>query len=307
LLLGCLSACGEGSPQTSSSTHFVRCETDLDCENLPMMATCGSEGYCVDGSGSAVELLVSYQTEFDGDALDSAVFGFETGFALRNADDQFYTDRAENAFLQDGELVLVARAESYDMAQYTSASIETRGKRAFRYGRIEAEILLPSGTGVGPAFWMLPEAPGAAERTCVDGSCIESTWPVWGDIVIMSFRSEDPLGVLSGTNYATGTAGNLLHAQAITRTELGPDTAGTYHVYRLDWGPERINWFIDDEPVNTFDVSDPAIYHPQGSNPFHQAFHLKLHLSVGGLAEAPAPEDYPQEMRVRWLRISQYE
>jgi beta-glucanase (GH16 family) len=78
-------------------------------------------------------------------------------------------------------------------------------------------------------------------------------------------------------------------------------------VYRIDWGPERIDWFIDDAVVRSFDVSDPAIYHPEGQNPFHQAFHLKLALSVGGLSEPPLAEDYPQEMRVRWLRVSQYE
>jgi len=209
--------------------------------------------------------------------------------------------------LQDGELVLMARAESYEAAAYTSASIDTKGKRAFTFGRIEAEILVPTGTGVGPAFWMLPESPGPAEQSCRDGACINSTWPVWGDIVIMSLRSDEPTGVLGGVNYASADgSGGLLVAQSITRAGLNP-SGGGYHVYRIEWGPERIDWFLDGTKVRTFDLSDPAVYHPQGENPFHRAFHLKLHLSVGGLSEPPVPEVYPQEMRVRWLRVSQYQ
>jgi beta-glucanase (GH16 family) len=95
--------------------------------------------------------------DFNGDTLDPEVFGFETGFALRNDDDQFYTERSENAFVEGSELVLVARAETYEQAEYTSASIETRGKRAFGFGRIEAELSLPTGAGVGPAFWIRPD------------------------------------------------------------------------------------------------------------------------------------------------------
>jgi beta-glucanase (GH16 family) len=114
--------------------------------------------------------------------------------------------------------------------------------------------------------------------------------------------------VLSGVNYATEeTAGELLQAQSIAQSALDPSDSGAFHTYRMDWGPERIDWFIDGEPVHSFAVSDPAIYHPQGENPFHQRFHLKLTLSVGGLSEPPAAEQYPQEMRARWLRVSQYE
>lgn len=310
LLLCGLPGCQEGAaPQTSSSSHWIRCESDADCSNLPMVATCGSEGYCVDSDSSKVELQSTYETEFDGTTLDGDVFGFETGFALRNQDDQFYTERSENAFLEDGELVLVARAESYEQAEYTSASIETRGRRAFTFGRIEAEISMPTGAGVGPSFWMLPEEPGPPEQTCDEqGACFESAWPVWGDVVIASLRSEDPSHVLSGVNYASedGAAG-LLQAQRVSQSELNPHAEGAYHVYRIDWGPERIDWFIDDEAVHSFDVTDSSIYHPAGRNPFHEAFHLKLALAVGGLSEPPVADDYPQELRVRWLRVSQYD
>ena len=49
------------------------------------------------------------------------------------------------------------------------------------------------------------------------------------------------------------------------------------------------------------------IYHPSGQNPFAQAFNLRLSLAVGGLSEAPDPSVYPQQMRIDWLRVWQYQ
>lgn len=299
-------ACGEGTPpQSSSSSNWLKCQTDVECSNLPVAATCGGEGYCVDADGAEVELVVALDADFSGEALDPAVFGFETGAALRNGDLESYTDRAENAFLEGGELVLVARAEAFDTAEYTSASIETKDKQSFRYARIEAELKAPAGPGVDPSFWMLPESPGAAERTCDGADCSDGVWPAWGDVVIASLRSADG-AVLSGVNYATPGTPDLRQAHDVTRQAVEPTPDG-YHSYRLDWGPERMDWYVDGLLVKTVDLTDAAIYHPAGQNPFRRLFHLKLSLAVGGLAGNPVPGDFPQEMRVRMLRVSQYQ
>lgn len=306
-LLCSSAACDDrtSGPEGSSSSNWLTCLTDVDCNNLPVTATCGGEGYCVDSSGVKVEQSVTLDADFSGDALDPAVFAFETGFALRNGDVQAYTDRAENAFLEDGELVLVARAETLDEAEYTSASIETKGKQSFLYGRIEAELKAPAGPGVDPSFWMLPEKPGAAERSCDGGNCSNGVWPVWGDVVIASLRTETN-AVLSGVNYATPGTPDLLQAHDVTKQTYAP-TADDYHAYRLDWGPERMDWFVDGVPVKSVDLTDAAIYHPDGENPFQRAFHLKLSLGVGGLSGTAVPGDFPQEMRIRRLRVSQYQ
>jgi beta-glucanase (GH16 family) len=80
-----------------------------------------------------------------------------------------------------------------------------------------------------------------------------------------------------------------------------------YHLYALEWGPQRIDWFVDDELVHSFEFASDVIYEPEGLHPFRQPFRLKLSLSVGGLVEAPTPEDYPRQMRVRSLRVTRFE
>jgi beta-glucanase (GH16 family) len=306
LLLCGLPACSEGSaPQSSSSSHWLGCDTDEDCGNLPIPASCGAQGFCVAESGREIEARSALEADFEGDTLDTDVFGFETGFALRNGDLQAYTAEASNSFLEDGELVLEARAESFEEAGYTSASIQTKGKQAFLYGRIEAELKAPSGAGVDPSFWMLPESPGAPARTCDAEGCTEGAWPAWGDVVIASLRSE-PGTALHGLSYASEVDGQLSQLHDVVTSEL-VTTGDGYHVYRLDWGPGRMDWFVDDERVHTVDLTDSAIYLPEGEHPFRREFYLKLSLAVGGLAATPVADDFPQQMRVRRLGVTQYE
>src|SRR5687767_4488860 len=96
-------ACGEPSgPSSSSSSHWLSCETDADCDNLPVAASCGGDGYCQSSTGK-IEQAVVFEEEFDGPTLDGESFLPESGFSVRNGDAEFYTDRPDNLSLQDGE------------------------------------------------------------------------------------------------------------------------------------------------------------------------------------------------------------
>src|SRR5207249_4843060 len=102
--------------------------------------------------------------EFDHDgAPDPAKWTYEEGF-VRNRESQYYTsERLENARVEHGVLVIESRKERYrnpayragsdnwreaEFADYTSASVTTEGKAAWRYGRIEVRAKLPTGRGL---------------------------------------------------------------------------------------------------------------------------------------------------------------
>src|SRR5256885_13704412 len=112
--------------------------------------------------------------EFDGAALDSTKWLRETGgTGWGNGELEFYTNRVENARLENGFLVIEARRESFGNQAYTSARLKTQGLGAWKYGRIEARIKSPRGQGVWPAVWML-------------GDDIPSVgWPGGGEVDIM--------------------------------------------------------------------------------------------------------------------------
>ncbi len=297
---GCQSQSG---PSTSSSSHWLTCLVDDDCSNLEVEASCSSSGetsgYCVNESGAALSLLPTFEAQFSGTTVSSTDFRFETGTALRNNELQTFTESSDNVFVEDGELVIVARVSS-DGNEYTSGSLELIHPVTF--GRIEASIKTDVGSGSKPSFGMLPVDPSPTINTCVDGgNCSDGTWPAWGAIVILSGRADGR--ALQALNYSTDQAGVINLRENVQATEMNTSISAEYHLYALEWGPQRIDWFIDDQLVHSVDLNSADIYHPGGVHPFHQPFRIYLNLSVGGLVEAPVPADYPREMRVRSLRI----
>lgn len=304
-------ACGEpsGEPQSSSSSNWLRCESDADCQNLGVEATCNPAGYCAGEDGAELSQQLVLEPDFTTSAIDTETFGFETGVSIRNGDAEAYTDRAENASQEDGDLVLTARAEAFDGADYTSASLTTQGKKSFGYGRFEARIQAPDGAGTAPAFWLLPEKPGKDVEVCsAQDACTSGSWPAWGDIVIMTVRSETPTTVYHTASFAMPDAelGTLTRGEGGGHTSLEGSVASDFHDYAVTWSPSRIEWFVDDELRASLDTRSAEIEHPDGKNPFQQPFYVLLTLAVGGLSEAPLAADYPQQLRVRSLRVWQY-
>ena len=99
----------------------------------------------------AQEWELVWSDEFKGHGEpDKEVWNFERGF-VRNQEDQWY--QKENAFMQDGVLVIEARKEhrpnpTYDpesrhwgrkreFIEYSSACITSARKKMFLYGRME--------------------------------------------------------------------------------------------------------------------------------------------------------------------------
>src|SRR5438477_5820634 len=107
--------------------------------------------------GVAGDWKLVWSDEFDKPGLpDPAKWGYEEGF-LRNNEAQYYSRaRPENARVENGTLVIEARKEHFpnpayepgaqgrganrksrEFAEFTSASLTTRGKARWTYGRIE--------------------------------------------------------------------------------------------------------------------------------------------------------------------------
>jgi beta-glucanase (GH16 family) len=246
--------------------------------------------------------------EFEAATLDDSLLGYETGAGIRNDEEQAYTDRPENVAIDAGDLVVTARAEQFDGASFTSGSLNSEGRFSFTFGRVEARLSAPSGDGCSAAFWMLPESPAPTVQTCLDDSpCYSGTWPAWGDITIANLQSQLPGEVLGTVSYGVWDDG----LDAVTHGVFAGENASVedptaYHVYALEWGPSRLDWFVDDELVRTLQLPPDDTYFPDGEDPFQQPFHLRLNLAIGGLDQAPDPADYPQELRVDWVRVWQW-
>ncbi len=204
-----------------------------------------------------------------------------------NGELQYYTDRAENVVIEDGMLKITAVQEQFEGAGYTSARIKTQGLFTQTYGRFEARIKLPWGQGIWPAFWMLGDDAG--------GSIV---WPQIGEIDIMENRGSEPTithGSVHGPGYSGGSA--------ITKSyELTNDRFDTnFHVFGIEWGPNYINYYVDDVLYNQITPGDVTGEWVFNDNPFY----IILNVAVGGSfsGNPDAGTVFPQTMYVDYVRV----
>jgi beta-glucanase (GH16 family) len=199
---------------------------------------------------------------------------------------EYYTDRPENARIENGLLVIEARQEQYDRLSYTSARLNSRGLREFQYGRIEARMKLPYGQGIWPAFWML-------------GS--NASWPLGGEIDIMEYIGKTPDTVyqtVHGPGYS-GPKGIGSHFILAADSLMNG-----FHVYTIEWSKNEIHWYVDYQEV--FKVTPDQI--PAGTQwVFDHPFFIILNLAVGGSWPGFADETtvFPQQLLVDYVRVYQ--
>ncbi|MGB5464026.1 MAG: glycoside hydrolase family 16 protein [Aureibaculum sp.] len=234
------------------------------------------------------ELVMSDEFDTDG-ALNPAIWGYDIGVGINgwgNQELQYYTDRPENIIVQNGVLIITAKEESFKGSNYTSARILTKGKFEQKYGRFEARIRLPHGKGLWPAFWML-------------GADIDTNpWPACGEIDIMENAGSKPTEV-SGAVHGPGYSGG---SPILKKYNLENDRFDTgFHIFGIEWGPEYINYYVDDVLYNQITPEDVTGEWVFDKGPFY----IIMNVAVGGLFDGPpnAETVFPQTMLVDYVRV----
>lgn len=228
-----------------------------------------------------------WSDEFDKDGLpDPSKWGYEEGY-IRNGEKQYYTKaRKENARVEGGHLIIEGRNDNWEGKPVTSASLTTAGKKSFLYGRIEARLKVPTGKGTWPAFWMLGENIG------------EVGWPKCGETDIMEYVGFDPDKLHANIhcetfNHTKGTG------KGSTLTLEKPWEG--FHVYAVEWYPDRMEFFIDDTRY--------FVYRKPGDSknvwPFGDPQYVILNLAIGGAwggAQGIDDSIYPAKYEIDYVR-----
>ncbi len=234
----------------------------------------------------------SWQDEFDKPGKpDPAKWSYALGdHGWGNNELQNYTDKIENAKIEDGNLVITAIKEKSGKAEYSSARLVSKGKGDFLYGKIEVRAKLPKGRGTWPAIWMLYSENNYGNKS----------WPDNGEIDIMEHVGFDQDRV----------HGNI-HTKAfnhVAKTNKGnnvivENASEDFHIYSCEWTPASITILVDGKPYFNFPKESSYQW---AEWPFDKPFHLILNIAAGGNWGGQKGVDdnvFPQKMLVDYVRV----
>lgn len=236
------------------------------------------------------KLELVWSDEFNGTALNTSNWNYETGGGgWGNHELQTYTSGTNNAYIENGNLVIEAKKDSVGYNNYTSARITTKGKQKFTYGRVDIKAKLPVTKGIWPALWMLGE-----NITTVN-------WPACGELDIMELIGKNPNKIYGTAHWGSSSAN---HASAGGNYTLpSGDYSNGFHVFSIEWSADKIEWSVDS--TKFYELSMQNI---TGSNfPFDKDFFLIFNVAVGGdwPGNPDASSVFPQKMYVDYVRVYQ--
>ena len=263
-----------------------------------------------------------WHDEFDGHEIDRSKWDFDIGNGFYdyknhawvpgwgNDELQYYTCAPENASVKDGSLIIRTRKESLHGCGYTSARLKTRqrdGTALFttRFGRVEFRARVPSGKGLWPALWMLPQDDKYGG------------WAASGEIDLMEIAGETPHEVLNSIHFGA------THPMRTLITTVYPlpngSTVSDWHEYAVEWEAGEIRFYVDGVQTSNHnhwwscstlegglgvDARQPADLNPWPA-PFDQPFYLVMNVAVGGNFSGVPDEAtcFPAELVVDYVRV----
>lgn len=207
-----------------------------------------------------------FDEDFGGDRLDPEVWNtchwWDDGGCTITSNDELEWYLPSQVSLGRGRLHLTAEdraVEGSDGERYPYRSgMVTTGPPDYReparfdftYGRVEARVRVPAGTGLWSAFWLLP-----------------STSESRPEIDVLEVLGNDPGEWIFHFHPADRSRDSDSH-----RTR-GPVLSEGWHDVGLEWEPQLLRWFIDGEEV----------WKVEGDHVPDEPMYLVANLAVGGV------------------------
>ncbi len=231
---------------------------------------------------------------------------YEQGFT-RNEELQWY--QAANTSIKKGILTITGRREKIEnlnyqegsdnwrlnrkFADYSAASIKTKGKFSFQYGILEVRARIDTSSGMWPAIWTLGDT---------------QKWPACGEVDLMEFyRVKGQPTILANAVWANAKNRDVWNSKKIPYTHFSQKDKNwhkKFHTWKMDWTPDFVRLYLDDELLNEIDLSKTI--NPDGFNPFHQPHYILLNLAIGANGGDPGKSSFPRKYEVDYVRVYQH-
>ncbi len=221
-------------------------------------------------------------------SLDRNDWNIETGDKWHNQELQRYTNQSKNRFLTNEGLVIRA---TYQNGVYDSARINTRGKFAFQYGRVDVKAKVPKGRGTWAAVWMMSD-----DRRY-------GFWPKSGEIDIF-----EHIGNARDAVYMCLHTERYNHTQnkEYFKKHYYEGLSDDFHTFSLYWDAKSIEYFIDDESIVRYEKGMDGKDTSEKGWPFDHPFHLIINLAIGGTLGGSVDEScFPQDFVIQSIKVYQ--
>ncbi|SET91277.1 carbohydrate binding domain-containing protein [Paenibacillus sp. NFR01] len=243
-----------------------------------------------------------WSDEFNDGTIDPEKWTYDLGDGTAvgnpgwgNNELEWYTNNEKNVKESGGKLVITAIKETQNGKDYTSSRIKTKGLFSKKYGKFEIRAKAPTGKGLWPAIWMLPE------------NYEYGNWAASGELDIMEGWGSRPNTVAGTIHYGGTWPDNVYSGKEYVFPNNG--TIDQFHTYSIEWEPGEIRWYVDGALYSTkndwYSISSGQPANNAYPAPFNQEFHLLMNLAIGGNFDGNPTADttFPQSMEIDYVRV----
>ena len=221
-----------------------------------------------------MNLVWSDEFDGDGDEPNQDNWNYSTGGGgWGNGELQYYTNKRSNSYVSDGTLKI--EAFKGDDNKWTSARLNSRWKKRFKYGYIEFRAKLPTEKGSWPALWMMSDREAYG------------SWPRSGEIDVMEYAVNFWKNKAYGTCHcAGGYGGNAFASAGVPIKAAGKK----WHNYGILWTEDELTWIYDGKAFLSYKNPHDADY-PQKFWPYDREFYIIMNVAMGGTLGLDIPKE----------------
>ena len=199
---------------------------------------------------------------------------------------KFMSDNDSCFAFWDGNLVLRGlpnTLEPDDTAKVLTGGVWTKGKKAFRDGRVEFRAKFGEAQGAWPAIWMMPEG---------------RAWPEGGEIDVVEHLNFDSIA------YQTiHTPFTLAGKEGPQRSATHPIHRNNYNIYAVELYPDSLRFFINNELTFCYPKVEEL---GEEQFPFKDDFYILISNQVGGSWVGTYDTgQLPVDIYIDWIRFYQ--
>lgn len=251
---------------------------------------------------SAQQFRLLWEDQFD--SLNTDRWLVQDNFDHYGGELQVYTNRPENVFVENGNLILRVLRENYTCPEwalnpwrcarqyntgksyeYTSGWVETQPEWKMQFGYVEARISLPYGRGFWPAFWTfvaegLPSHSNAAEIDIFE---------MYGHKPATNLETNVHLEYCTPDRFDYPGCPSI---PSYHKSHLIPSYANKYHIYGCEWTPEFIKWKFNGVTIRV--LNNPGVVDP-----------VRIIMNMALLAGNPPTQytPFPSDIKIDYVRV----